>query len=239
MTEQFELVAEVEPVHWWFITLRERVASEIRARVPANARVLDAGCGTGRMLSELSEYERTGLDVNPRVLELARRQYPDVKWVEGSVSALPFPDMGFEAVISLDVLYSATVEDDLTAAHELRRVLCPGGIAIINLPAYMWLMSAHDVAANSARRYTARRTQALLYRAGFTIVRTSYRVSTLLPIAAARRLAFRRSRDRTDVGHVPSAVNRVLTAVNRTENRLAYRGIRAPFGLSVFAIATR
>jgi SAM-dependent methyltransferase len=239
MTEQFELVAEVEAVHWWFVTLRERVAAELRAHAPANARVLDAGCGSGRMLGDLPAYRRTGLDVNPQALALARRRYADVEWVAGSVAALPFADESFEVVLSLDVLYSAAVEDDLPAACEMRRVLRPGGTAILNLPAYMWLMSAHDVAANTARRYTARRTRALLHEAGFTAVRVLYRVSTLLPVAVARRLALRGRGRRTDVGHVPDVLNRALLAVNRAESRLARRGLSAPFGLSVFALATR
>ncbi len=239
MTEQFELVAEVEADHWWFVTLRERVTDEIRAHVPASSRVLDAGCGTGRTLSELSEYVRTGLDVNPKVLDLARRRYPEIQWIEGSVSALPFSEGHFEAVLSLDVLYSAAVEDDLAAAREIRRVLRRGGIAIFNLPAYTWLMSPHDVVANSARRYTARRTHKLLSEAGFASVRVSYRVSTLLPIAVARRRVLRRNVRGSDVGHVPSSLNRFLTAVNRIENRLAGHGVRPPFGLSVYAIARR
>jgi SAM-dependent methyltransferase len=239
MTEQFERVAAVEATHWWFLTLRERVAAEIRARVAPNAPVLDAGCGTGLMLAELAEYARTGLDVNPLVLQLARRRCPDLEWIEGSVTALPFPDRDFAAVISLDVLYSANVESDLRAAQEIHRVLRPGGVAVLNLPAYQWLMSSHDVAAGSARRYTARGTHRLLRAAGFSVVCTSYRVGALLPIAIVRRLALPGPPERTDVNRVPDALNRVLRAVNRTEDRLGRHGVRAPFGLSVFATATR
>lgn len=238
MTEQFERVAEVEAAHWWFVTLREHVAAELRVSVPADARVLDAGCGTGRMLGELPEYERTGVDVNPRVLEYARSRHPDVEWIEASVLALPFPDRSFDALISLDVLYAAAVEDDLAAARELCRVLRPGGLAIFHLPAYQWLMSGHDVVAKSARRYTARRTRALLREAGFSSVLTSYRVSALFPVAAARRL-LTRGGETTDVGPVPVPLNRALTAINRTESRLIRHGLRAPFGLSVLAVATR
>jgi SAM-dependent methyltransferase len=236
LTEQFERVAAVEEGHWWFQTLRERVALELRARVPAGARVLDAGCGTGRVLAELPEYERVGLDLNPRVLERARGLDASVEWVEGSITALPFGDAGFDAVLSLDVLYSSAVDDDVQAARELHRVLRPGGVAILNLPAYEWLRAGHDVVAQTARRYTARRAAAVLRRAGFTAIETDYRVTALFPVAAARRLATRGG-EGTDVSAVPTWLNRALTAVNRTEDRLARRGIRAPFGLSVFVVA--
>jgi ubiquinone/menaquinone biosynthesis C-methylase UbiE len=239
MTAQFERVAEVEADHWWFVTLRERVQAEIRALVGPDGRVLDAGCGTGRMLGELTEYETTGLDVNPHVLEFAQQSYHDMNWVPGSVVALPFDDMSFDAVLSLDVLYAAGVEDDLLAAREMHRVLCPGGVAIVNLPAYEWLISGHDLVANTARRYTVRRTNALLNDAGFATVRTSYRVGTLLPIAIARRLMLKHTGPVSDVGRIPSWLNRAFLAINRGENRLARQGLGLPFGLSVFAIARR
>jgi ubiquinone/menaquinone biosynthesis C-methylase UbiE len=238
LTEQFERVAAVEEGHWWFRTLRERVALELRARVPAGARVLDAGCGTGRMLSDLPEYDRVGLDLNPGVLELARRLDAHVDWVEGSITALPFTDAAFDAVLSLDVLYSSAVDDDVRAAAELHRVLRPGGVAILNLPAYEWLRSGHDVVAQTARRYTARRAAAVLLRAGFTAIETDYRVTALFPVAAGRRL-LTQGGETTDVSAVPGWLNRALTAVNRGEDRLALRGIRAPFGLSVFIVARR
>lgn len=238
MTEQFERVAAVEEDHWWFRTLRERVALELRARVPAGARVLDAGCGTGRMLAELPEYDRVGLDLNPRVLDHARGVDAGAEWVEGSITALPFADASFAAVISLDVLYAAGVDDDVVAAAELQRVLRPGGVAIVNLPAYEWLRSGHDVVAHTARRYTARRAADVLRRAGFTAIETDYRVTALFPVAAARRL-LTRGGESTDVSAVPDRVNRALTAVNRAEDRLALRRIRAPFGLSVFVVARR
>jgi ubiquinone/menaquinone biosynthesis C-methylase UbiE len=191
------------------------------------------------MLGDLLEYARTGLEINPNVLAFARSRYPDVSWIEGSVSALPFRDAEFEAVVSLDVLCCSGVESDLDAAREIRRVLRDGGTAVFNLPAYAWLKSAHDVVANSARRYTASGTRGLLREAGFSAADVSYRVSTLLPLAAGRRMATRNADARTDVGPVPNALNQAFTFVNRAENRLARRRIRAPFGLSVFATATR
>jgi hypothetical protein len=117
--------------------------------------------------------------------------------------------------------------------------LRPGGLAIVNLPAYHWLMSAHDLVARSARRYTVRRVRSLLRLADFADVRASYRVSLLFPVAAAHRLATRSADARTDVAEVGPALNRALLAVSLAENRLTRRGLRFPFGLSVFAVARR
>jgi SAM-dependent methyltransferase len=192
------------------------------------------------MLTEVAEYRRTGLDIDPGVLALARsRTGEDVEWIDGSVTEMPFPDESFEAVLSLDVLYSQGVESDLAGARELWRVLGPGGVAILNLPAYPWLMSAHDAVARTARRYTAPALRRLLIEAGFANVSVTYRVSAPFPAAAAHRLLTRGGAARTDVGKVAAPVNRALTAIGRVETRLAMRGVRAPFGLSVFAVARK
>jgi SAM-dependent methyltransferase len=235
---QYLRVAAVQEYHWWFVTLRDRTAVELRARVPPGRRLLDAGCGTGRMLADLGDYRRTGLDIDPDALALARRiAGEDIEWVEGSVTELPFTANSFDAILSLDVLYSQEVSSDLVGARELRRVLAPNGVAILNLPAYQWLTSAHDAVARTARRYTVTHLRELLLDAGFTRVSAGYRVSAPFPVAAVHRLLTRGDDPRTDVGEVAPALNHALTAIGRVETRLARRGVRAPFGLSVFAVA--
>ena len=232
---QYERVHAVEQDHWWFVGLRELVVEALRERLARGARVLDAGCGTGRVLAEMpADWERVGLDSNPGVLALARAQ-EGIEWVEGSIDALPFADASFDAVVSLDVLSDARVADPLKAAGELRRVLRPGGVLVLNLPAYRWLMSGHDIVAQTGRRYTAKGVARLLAELGFGERRVGYRMTALFPVAVARRLA-RRGGASTDVGAVPARLNAVLTQLLRIENRIVRR-VRLPFGLSVFAVA--
>jgi SAM-dependent methyltransferase len=232
---QFRRVGRVEEDHWWFVTLREMVVATLTRRLGPGARVLDAGCGTGRVLAAMpADWERVGLDANPGALALARER-PGIEWVEGSVEQLPFADDSFDAIVSLDVLSDARVGDPEHGARELRRVLRPGGTLVLNLPAYGWLMSAHDTVAQTGRRYSARSARALVRAAGFGTARITYRVSAVFPLALVRRLATRGGAG-TDVGPVPGPVNRVLTALGRLENRIASR-LRLPFGLSVFVVA--
>ncbi len=60
------------------------------ALVPPGSRVLDAGCGTGRVAIRLAElgYDCTGVDVDASMLAVARERAPDQTWVEADLSTL-------------------------------------------------------------------------------------------------------------------------------------------------------
>jgi len=123
-----------EDRHWWYRG-RRRIVCEELAQLPTGPtmRVLDAGCGSGRLLDELRDYGHvTGLDLNPDSVEIARsRGHEDV--VQGPVEQLPWPDETFDLVISLDMV-EHTVDDRVTL-RELRRVTKPGGYFLMTVPA--------------------------------------------------------------------------------------------------------
>src|SRR5208283_3586518 len=104
----------------------------------------------------------------------------------GSVNALCFADDSFDAAVSADVLCHAAVDPD-AALRELKRVLRPGGRLVVNMPAYQWLLSAHDRRVRNVRRLTATATAALLRQAGFTAVRVRYWNGLLLPMMVVQR----------------------------------------------------
>jgi SAM-dependent methyltransferase len=185
-----------EDRHWWYRG-RRRIVCEALAQlgVGADARVLDAGCGSGRLLDELRGYGHvSGLDLDADSVEIARsRGHEDV--VQGAVEDLPWPDETFDLVISLDMVEHTA--DDRVALRELRRVTKPGGRFLMTVPAYQALWSSHDVFNNHFRRYDRRMLRALAAETGWTIERTTYFNSLLLAPAAAVRLARRvRHRER-------------------------------------------
>ena len=106
--------------------------------------------------------------------------------VAGTINAMPFADASFSVVVSLDVLSHAAV-DPKQALAEMLRVLQPGGMLIVNLPAFEWLRSAHDTRVQNARRFTTRSAAALLTEAGMQRVRPHYWNSLLLPMMMLRR----------------------------------------------------
>ena len=97
-----------------------------------NAPILDAGCGTGLNLRHLPEGS-TGVDINPRNVELLQTRLPNHTIVEGDVEALPFADASFGTVLCTEVIEH--IPDPSAALAEYRRVLQPGGVLIGSVPA--------------------------------------------------------------------------------------------------------
>lgn len=104
--------------------------------VPTGARILDAGCGTGRVALRLAEtgHELVGVDVDESMLAVARRTAPDVSWVAGDLAALP-EQVRERAPYALVVmagnvvplLAPGTLDAALTG---LAGVLAPGGVLV-------------------------------------------------------------------------------------------------------------
>ena len=93
-------------------------------------RVLDVGCGTGVVAREAmrrigAEGRVIGLDLNPRMLEVARRVAPELEWRQGDAGALPFEDGAFEVVVSQFAMMF--FPDPVLALREMWRVLAPQG----------------------------------------------------------------------------------------------------------------
>ena len=101
---------------------------EFVERFARSADVLEVGCGTGLLLQRIQKFARSakGVDLSPGMLTLARERGLDV--VEGSATALPFPDSSFDVTCSFKVL--AHVRDIERALAEMARVTRPGGYVI-------------------------------------------------------------------------------------------------------------
>jgi len=235
---------EVEDKHWWYRGVRADVAKAIARFTPSRAttlRLLDAGCGTGGLLAGLADSPsqvRTGIDSSIAGLSLARsRGLP--RLARGSVDRLPFTSDAFDVITSIDVLAHREV-DERQALSEFRRCLKEDGILILQLPAFDFLRGGHDDAVWTKRRYRKREVERLLLAAGLVPRKSFYRNSLLFPLAALRRLLSPRPEvhdARSDVGPVPAFLNLALHEILRLETAARGKGVRLPFGLSVFCVA--
>ncbi len=111
-------------------------ASFCAALVPPGARVLDAGCGTGRVAIRLAAlgFDVVGVDVDESMLDVAREQAPDATWLRGDLAHLPddlLDDRSFDLVVLagnvVPLLAPGTLPD---AVRRLTRTLAPGGLLV-------------------------------------------------------------------------------------------------------------
>ena len=223
--------------HWWYRGRRRVIQAVIdRIALPEGARLLDAGCGSGRTLDELAGYgEVAGVELEPLGVEAARRRgHADVQ--VAPIEAIPHPDGSFDLVTCLDVIEHTP--DDVRSLRELRRVTRPGGALVVTVPAYPRLWSRHDELNRHHRRYTRRMLRTAAEGAGLRVERvTSFNATYLLP-AAAVRLARRRSAGdaASELTLTSPALDRVLELPLRAEAALIRRGAAIPAGLSLVAV---
>jgi len=110
-------------------------------------RVLDVGAGNGAELAWFRELgaadaNLVGIDLLPERVEVARRSFPQVEFHFGNAEQLPFPDAGFDLVVTY-TLFSSILDADMSAgvASEIQRVMRPGG-------GLLWYDFRYDSPAN-------------------------------------------------------------------------------------------
>jgi SAM-dependent methyltransferase len=223
----------VEDRHWWFRgrwAVIEALLS--RAQLPAEPRILDAGCGTGGNLERYSRMgTATGVDPSEDAVHFCHeRGFASVQ--QAGLESLPFPDDSFDLVAATDVIEHIAAENE--ALSELRRVAAPNGVMLLTVPAYMWMWTEEDENLHHKRRYTKARLRQAVERAGWEARIATYFNSLLLPpIALARRLPQQADGKKADLERTPALLDGPLSLPMRVEARLIRAGASLPAGVSV------
>lgn len=108
----------------------------IKNHLPKTGKILDVGCGNGRLLELLDEtaLAYTGIDFSDNMLKEAKRLHPDKNFILADALNLPFPDQSFNAVTSFAVLHHIPSEEFREKfMSEAARVLAPNGVLIITI----------------------------------------------------------------------------------------------------------
>jgi SAM-dependent methyltransferase len=233
-------MAAHEDVHWWFVGRRAVIRRLLKTiPLPPDARILEAGCGTGGNLYLLSEHgEVIGFDANELARDLAQRKAGRIRVMAGSLPARP-DDVGenFDLVVALDVLEH--IDDDRAAMATILDLVGPGGTALITVPAVKRLWGHHDVRLRHVRRYGKNDLEALVDPGAGRIVFVGHFNLLLFPLAIGFRLLERiLSRDLGNQERMPAApLNRVLATIFSLERFLVTLGL--PLGLSLAMIIER
>ncbi len=235
----YEQMAELDQRHWWYRARREVLAALIRrvAQPPAEARILELGCGTGHNLMMLGEFGRVDaleLDEEARVIaeeRLGRR-----------VMKAPLPELDgvrehhYDLIGAFDVIEH--IDDDRGALQSIASRLKPGGKFVMTVPAHQWMWSAHDVVNHHKRRYSKARLKRLVAESPLRLDTVGYFNSLLFPLAIAERLSSKiRGKDEANLSLPPEPINAILERAFAVERHLVGR-LPLPPGLSLFAVAS-
>ena len=237
---EYETMFRVEETHWWYHALHDLIFQALEAELPdwREKKILDVGCGTGAILKRLGNPENNiGIDLAEEAISFCRqRGLNNVR--QGDICSLPFADASFDAVICSSVLYHQWVADLAGAVAEMHRVLRPGGVLLINVPAFSFLHSAHDVAVMTARRFRKPEIRELLLKQNFKIKRLTYWTTFLFPLAVMARTLGGSKMGRDFERKERSFLQRVIAQIMRLEVRLL-RNVSFPFGVALLAIAKK
>ena len=150
--------------------LRERLLLDLLRSGDPGPLVLNAGAGAGSFSLRLAEsgFEVTSVDASEAAVEVLRARVPG-EVAQADVTALPFADAAFDAAVLGEVLEH--VEDDHGALAEVARVLKPGGVLALSVPANPKRFGPSDRWAGHVRRYSRSELIGVSETGGFTVER--------------------------------------------------------------------
>ncbi len=236
---------ELEQWHWWFRG-RQRVLETVLANELGRATdlvVVSLGCGPPDGLTWLLRWAGgrgrvVGVDAEGYQ---GRTATGSIIYTVGDVQAVPLVSGSFDVVLALDVLEH--LDDDTAGLRESFRLLKPGGLLVVTVPAMPSLWGGQDVVSHHRRRYTRASLYRAFVRSQLPRPRLTFFNTLLFPIIAGVRwtrlgLGFS-ARNRSDFDdNDPGLINELLAGVFAAERYLVGK-VPMPFGVSLLAVAHR
>ena len=181
-----ETLEKVRCHPWWHARAKLALALLKKNEIEAPAKIIEAGCGWGVNLEALEKagYDVTGLDISRRILELIDR--PGRHLVEADLTQDPPANFApHDGSLALDVLEH--LDDDRGAVCRLARLVRPGGIAVVSVPALPELFSEFDRIQAHRRRYVPETLRSAFEGTGFNIRNIFWWGAWMVPVLRRMR----------------------------------------------------
>lgn len=240
-----DLAGLIERHPWWRARSALTLSLLRHLRIGPPARVLDAGCGWGTtfLALERAGYRVTGMDVSRRALERLARPGRDLV-VADLTRPIPNGLDVHDAVLALDVIEH--IDDDREAVQGLARLVRPGGVVVVSVPARPDLFTEFDAIQGHRRRYLPGMLRAAFDGTALEVERVFWWGQWLLPMIRRQRAGAKRAHPNDSPAEIyrrylrlpPWPASRLLDIGFRLERERAIAGKLAT-GTSLFAVARR
>jgi len=236
--EAYQFILEQEETHWWFVG-KKRIIKKLLATYFHEKALegLDIGSGFGSIIPILKEYSEAIDVIEP---------WQEAKSFLVQNGARNIIDISFPEETLLHEYYFVTLFDVLehfpdpaiVLATIRNNLLRERGKIMITVPAYQWLWSVHDETHHHYQRFTKKQLKILLEQNGYRLIKLSYFMTFLFPLALIQRLMMRFIKSKEEFKAMNPFLNKVLTTIFTWESRWIPT-INFPYGLSLVAIAER
>lgn len=248
LTELHESATELG-THFIDVASRDHAINELkRALGTRPASIMEVGCSAGHLLADmrrsLPNATLTGGDYTLGTLVKLGEKMPGIPLVRFNLAASPLPSNSYDAMVLLNVLEH--IEDDGAATNHIARMLKPGGVAVIEVPAGPELFDDYDRQLQHFRRYTLQGICGVVEQAGLVVERRNYLGALIYPaFYLAKKLSQSRPKPAAErEEHVANAIgatsrfNAVGRAIMSLEEAIA-RGVTFPRGIRCVVTARK
>jgi len=204
--------------------------------------IWEFGAGDGRVSIPVSQAGISVVASEPHYQGARTLAKHNIFVCNASLTELELKDQTLSTVGIFDVLEH--IEDSANFLKEINRVMKPGSLLILTVPAHQWLFSDHDIALGHHRRYSRRYLKEELNLTGFRTLEVRYFFASLiLPALLMRRIPYLLKRQKsvsiessgklvTEGGIEPHPlVNNALKKILSLDSKF-----RLPFGLSLLGV---